>query len=467
MVKKVRVIKDNKEIMPEGVAVKEVGLATGGGFDWSFERLLVDGGGWPYGISDEWDAYKKVGIVRTCINVRSHYALRDGFEVRVEPHNEDLKQFIDEMNWKMNIGNVINTSLVKRQVIGRCGWEVVWGSENREGQNVRMIEALLPLKSKSVEPHYKDDEPQTLDYYNYPEATNGRLDPRQALYFTLDSMDRENLGLSAVISLKDSINAKVNLTRDLLEASKRLWAPIGLFKMNTERWQDPVVKKKKMTEFAESLVPGKSLVYNTAIEKADIVDLKPDIMSLTKSLENVDQDIMGFWMIPKAILAREKTVTKATLHDAMEALYVGPVNSDQQYLGTELERQWYPKLIAVWKQWNQGKDNVDFKVRHIWKTQRFLDAALVRAFAYAVRNKVMSPVAFFRLLRLEYDESFLPQESQPNRGREETPESVDQQIESKVKEYMEDAVEVGLDDLAVVGASPVMAEEDETTVEEI
>jgi len=451
---------EDSEIMPMGKAIKEVGLSAGGSVNWDFESMFTDGAGWPHGIHDEMDAYKKVGLVRTCINVRSYYTRRDGYEVKVEPYDAELKSFIDDMNFKVNLGRTSDVSLTKRQIFGRCGWEIVWGEVVVDGQTVRGIDSLLQLKSKAIKPKFDDNEPQKLLYYDYAEATNGRLDPRQALYFELDSLDRDKVGISGVDSVKDSVNARVNLNRDLLESSKRLWAPFGMFKMNTEQWLDPAVKKTKMEEFARSIIPGRTIVYNTAIEDSKVVDLQPNLINLIRSLEKVDEDIMGFWMIPKEILARGKTVNKATLTDAMEALYVGPVNADQSYMKEELEKQWYPKLVAIWKQAHPDKANKVYKVQHIWKTQRFLDPALVRAFAYAVRNKVMTSKAFFEILHIPIEEGYIPETAAaPTKA---------QQAKGELEALIEEAVELEWGDLAAAqNNTPSLGVEDGANVEEI
>jgi len=382
------------------IRTKEVGLSTSGGASWNYEQMLSDKSEWPYGIVDEMDAYKKVGLVRTCINVRSYYVRRNGFNAVVSPENPSLQKFIDDMNWKVNLGRIVEISLIKRQIFGRCGWEIVWETTTYEnGEKIISIDSLLPLRSKGIIPDV-DNETNEVESYTYPESKEGELKPQQVLYFTLDDMERDHLGLSGIISIKDSVNTKVNLNRDLLESSKRLWAPIGMFKMNTEQFLDPNVKIQKMKEFAASLQPGRSIVYNTAIEDSKIVDLRPDIQGLIRSLEKVDEDIMGFWMVPKAILAREKTITKATLADAMEALYSGPVKADQDYMKEELERQWYPKLVAIWRE-SHPNDNTEYHVTHEWKEITFVDPALVKAFAYAVRNGVMTRPEYFANLHLK------------------------------------------------------------------
>lgn len=422
----------------KAIRVKDAALSVYGGTGWNFESMLADSADWPYGILDEMDAYKKVGLVRTCINVRSHYVLRNGYTLKVNPPNEKLEEWILEKNQYVDLNKVINVTLIKRQVWGRCGWEIVWTTDSD-------IDMLLALRSKAIRPEI-DKDTQKVTGYNYPDAKGGKLGVNQVLYFTLDDLERDRMGLSGIISIKDSVNARVNLGRDLLESSKRLWAPMGIFKMNTERWQKPEDKQRQMEAFAASLKPGKSIVTNTGIEDAKIIDLKPDIQSLIRALENVDQDIMGFWMVPKAVLAREKTVTKATLSDAMKALYEGPVYSDQQYMKDELERQWYPKLVAIWK--NRTNDLKDYKIEHIWKSQPFIDPLLLKAFAYAVKNKAIKREEMFIAL--------------PGLKMVKDGEELADKPKDEIEMLVEDAVEMGIEELA-----ESIEGEDVTIVEEI
>lgn len=339
-------------------------------------------------VSGPWDAYKKVSLVTQCINATSHYATRKGFRTAIEvntPQAQEILSKINNINRKVNLDNIIAMAIIKREITGRAAFEIV---KDGNGQ----IVALLPLSSEAITPHL-DEETQMIDYFEYTSAKNGRLEVEDVLYFPRMPFGRDMRGESAISPIMNVVKLKLELYKDLLESAKRLWGPMGLFQMDTTDIRDPAKKEERMNAFANKLKPGRSIVYNKAIE-AKVIDLKPDIMGLVRAIEKADEEIMGNWQMPKAIFAREKTVTKATLSAALDALYEGPIESVQRFFKREIERQWYDRIVR-----NELKmDPEVYAVKHLWNPVTRPDADLIRALAYSVRVGAMTKEEFFAIM---------------------------------------------------------------------
>jgi hypothetical protein len=337
------------------------------------------------------DAYRKVALVAQCINGTSHYATRKGFRTSITQDDDKGKgalDYINAINRQVNMDNVIAIAIVKREIYGRAAFEIV---RDEQGQ----IVALLPLRSSLIRPHI-DPETQMADYFEYSEAKDGKLQLKDVLYFSRLSLHRDMRGQSAITPIMNVIKLKLELYKDLLESAKRLWAPMGLFQMDTTDLRDPLKKEARMREFANQLKPGRSIIYNTAVE-GKVVDLKPDIMGLVRAIEKADEEIMGNWQMPKAIFAREKSITKATLSAALNALYEGPIESVQRYFKRELERQWYDMIVREYLK----LDPLVYSVKHLWNPVVILDSTLIRSLAYAVRVGAMTKEEFFHTMGWE------------------------------------------------------------------
>jgi hypothetical protein len=323
------------------------------------------------------EAYRRVGLVRKCINTTAYFSTRRGFKTACD--NAQAKKEVDEINKKVSLGQMIYTSIIKREIYGRASWEIlkINGVPSR----------LVPLRSDMIRPYI---DPSTLEllYYTY---AGRKLQKDECLFFPNDPLETDYRGESSVTPIMDSIKLKVNLERDLLEAAKRTWGPIGVFQMDTSDIADPVKKVTRMTEFANSLKPGESVVMNRKIE-GKIYDLKPDLGALVRSIEKADEEIMGNWGIPKAILAREKTVTKATLEISLKALYEGSIEGQQTYFKIALEQQWYPMLMK-----SLGYSE-DVEIEHIWNPVAIQEPDLIRAMLELVKEKMMTIAEAYALL---------------------------------------------------------------------
>jgi len=395
--------------------VKELGILVG------VEDFLDSMSSGP--ISDYLSAYQRMALVTQCINATAFYTTRKGFKTVVTGPDasicEKIKLKVDTLNKKVDMDTMLTIAVIKRDVFGRSAFEIV-----RDGHN--NIMKLLPLSSTGIVPNVNTDT-QMVDYYNYTSSTPGQtkmeLQPDEVLYFPRLPLERNMLGVSAIDPIMDNIKTKQTLSVDLLQSAKRLWAPIGLFEMDTSYIKDPKDKETAMKNFANQLQPGRSVVHNKSV-KGTIVDMKPDIRAIILALEYQDQEIMANWQMPKAILAREKTVTKATLAEALNALYEGPVAMIQRYFKRALEAQWYDLIVR-----EMHYDPEIYSVHHEWNSIVMYDAALIRSLAYAVRVGAMSKKEFFNTMGwIVIDEAVTPPVSGGNIDVEEEVEELRDQV---------------------------------------
>lgn len=378
---------------------------------------------WPQGIRTVYDAYKNIGIVRQSINTLAHFATRNSFMIDVVPirgesKEEDIlkiRQAVTDINRKVNADLTWFIATIKREIWGRAAFEIV---RDENGS----IVMLLPLVSSAIQPVI---EPETMmvDYYRYG-SEDLQLDPEDVIYFSKDALEWDRLGISSIETIKRNINIKVNLERDLREASKRLWAPIGLFEMDTSYVPGgSAAKKQEMQAFSDQLKPGRSLVYNKKI-KPTIINMQPNISDLVKALEKQDEEIMGNWNIPKALLSREKTLTKATLEYSLKALYEGPVAGLQRYFKGEIEMQLYDRILFDLHMEDK------YRVRHVWRPTVIHDPQLIRALAYAVDRGAMTKSEMFNVLGWEILE----------KEKESKPRGLVRLVEDKIEERIDDVL---------------------------
>jgi hypothetical protein len=377
-------------------------------------------------VNDAFAAYQKVSLVTQCINAYSHFTTRHGFTTRIKQNDttaQKCRDTVNTLNKRVNLDGMIAIAIIKREIWGRAAFEIVKDTNGN-------IVALLPLSSNAIVPNINETT-QMIESFQYTGAKNGTLAVEDVLYFPRLPLDRTWVGQSAVTPILNVVRLKLNLYKDLLESAKRLWAGMGLFQMDTSDLKDPAKKEARMREFANQLKPGRSIVYNKAVE-AKVIDIRPDIGGLVRAIEKVDEEIMGNWQMPKAILSREKTVTKATLSAALNALYEGPIESLQRVFKREIERQWYDRIVK-----NVLKlDPEVYSVKHVWNVVVSQDPTLIRSLAYAVNVGAMSKEEFFEIMGWEMKQ---PQVQMPPTNDVKTPGELEDLIAdvAEIKERLD------------------------------
>jgi len=358
----------------------------------NFDALFKDDWDEKDQIKGAYDSYRKIPLVRNCIKLTAHFTTRNGFETIVEGGDKDkhdaIKKMVDDANRKVNMDYILYQSIIVREIYGASAYHIVPAKETGLPVN------LMPLVSSRLKP-ILDPTTGVLTGYTYTTAKTNEsqtLSADKVLLFTLDSLFGDYKGESSVDTLKTTIRRKCNLSMDMLQAAKRCWAPFGVFQITTDKGKSAA----QIAEFKKEIKPGMSIVTNKKVE-GKIYDMKPDLNGLVRAEEKVDEEIMGNWQMPKALLSREKTMTKSTLEFSLHALYSGPVAGVQLYYKRVLERQWYDVMVDA-----AGYDSKIYKVKHVWNPMVLADANLIRSLTNAVEKNVLTKKEMFIMLGWQY-----------------------------------------------------------------
>jgi len=364
----------------------------------SIEEVLEKG----YGTTTKyWEYYKSTGVLRKCINMIANFSTRNGFETTIkclddedDPKKEEyleVKRKIDDLNRRVNMDDVLRITQIKRHIHGNAGWSWTTSKEFDE------IMGLAPLSSSYITPEIDD---KTGDFLgvNYPYAANKFIPKERLLYFSLDTIENNStslLGVSACRSIERNIKIKKNLERDLLYASRSLWAPIVIYNVDT-RGLTAQEESDLFATLKTDLRPGAIIVTNRAVEHT-VVQYNPDLNNLIRAIDKQDEEIIGNFGIPKALLSREKTMARATLEFSIKAFYESTIAGEQTYLKRQLEKQWYDPIVKA-----LGFDD-KIRIRHEWRPILQPDADFMQALVNAYRYGAVSAEEFFRRVGWELD----------------------------------------------------------------
>lgn len=374
---------------------------------------------WPKYMDNYKDVYEQVSIVRKCINLIADFSISIGFDVSAE--NPEVEEEIEKMRRRTNFSEILKKSIKKREIWGNCAFHIIW---NGDGQ----IKDFIPLDSERLEVII---DPDTMDisHFEYNTLKQGKieLEPEEVFYVAKDALDTRKTGVSALESIKTTINRKWNLEKDLEQASKRLWAPYTLFQYDTTYTKNKEQQKKEIRRFINKIEPGKTIVHNQQVEP-EIIDMTPDISSLNEAIKSADEEIVGNWGIPKALLSREQTEDMSTLEFSIQTLYEGPIKSVQQYFKREIEKQIYDRIAE-----RMGVENEE--PEHIFKNNKFQDSPTIRALTYAVKEGVISPKSMIEMLgwsskslKSDIDDNAKPRERKPPEERPVTMDKLRQEL---------------------------------------
>ena len=78
-----------------------------------------------------------------------------------------------------------------------------------------------------------------------------------------------------------------------------------------------------------SLRPGKHIATDNRWV-IQVIDLKPDLQSLVAVKNDLDQEIIGNFQVPKFILNRTEQVNRATSYTQLESFVDGPITDIQR-----------------------------------------------------------------------------------------------------------------------------------------
>lgn len=364
----------------------------------SIEDALQKG----YGVSVKYyKYYESTGVLRKCVNMTANFTTRAGFETTIKclDENDDpekseyleVKKKIDEFNRKTNLDYTCFLTEIKKLIYGNCGWEIVLGEETDEPVQ------LKPLRSAYMIPTVDQDTGDFLGV-KYSGAKDDWIPKERLLYFNMDDLENSAtslLGVSSVRSIERNIKIKKNLERDLLYAARSLWAPIVIYQADT-RGLTPAEKAELFKNLKQDLRPGAIVVTNREVE-ATVTQYNPDLNNLIRAMEKQDEEIIGNYGIPKALLSREKTMARATLEFSIRAFYESTIAGEQAYLKRQLEKQWYDPIVEL-----LGFED-KIRIRHEWKPILSPAADLITALVKATEAGIMDADKFYQELGWQLD----------------------------------------------------------------
>ena len=390
---------DGEPVMKNGKVELEMKLVAAGNVfaGYSLEDALARG----YGTTVKYiNYYKATGVLRKCTNMTGNFTTRAGFETTIKclddkddpekPEYKEVKRKIDELNRKVNLDNVLFVSVIKRLIHGRAGWEIV--TDGTTGDITR----LDPLDSAYIIPRL--NKKGEFSHIEYAWAANNKIPKERLIYFIVDNFEKNDtslLGISPYRSIERNIKIKKNLERDMLYAARSLWAPIVIYNADT-RGLTPTEKNTLFTTLKADLRPGAVVITNSAVE-SNVTQYNPDLNNLIRAIELQDTEIIGSFGIPKALLSREKTMARATLEYSIRSFYESTIAGEQQYLGRQLERQWYDPIVE-----SLGYED-KIRIRHEWKPILSPASDLITALVRAGEAGLIDPEKFFQELGWQLD----------------------------------------------------------------
>jgi len=393
----------------------DVKLASYGGFSpafsvMSYEEIIERG---YLSTAKYWNYYKSTGVLRKCVNMIANFTTRAGFETTIKCLDEDdnpdkpeymeVKRKIDEINRRVNLDDVLRRTQIKRFLYGNAGWEIVIS-----GKPDIIVQSLNPLTSSYIYPQVNDA--GIFTGIKYHTARDDFIPSNRLLYFSYDALNNSAsslVGVSAVRAIERNIKIKKNLERDLLYASRSLWAPIVIYEADT-RGLSATEKSALFASLKTDLKPGAIVIANRAVVP-HVTQFSPDLNNLIRAIDKQDEEIIGAFGIPKALLSREKTIARATLEFSLRAFYESTIAGEQKFLQREIERQLYDPIVKTLGYADK------IRIRHEWRPILDPESKLIAALVNAFDKGVINAEEFFRRLGWELDRVT---EEKPQRGDE-------------------------------------------------
>ena len=326
--------------------------------------------------------FRQDELVRRCIVIDAIFSTRAaGFETELEavgdfatPEEKEaevkkfayVKEFIDALNKKVNMDQILFVSQVKRAIYGSAGWEMIL--ETEEGPPLW----LLSLQSTKLSPVL--DENWKITSFKY-EGRSDAYDPEEILYFTNLQLENDQIGLSSIEPIRDKCQARNDLFVNFGEIAKTIWAPFVILQADTS-----AMSNTEEDAFLEELITaaksGKSLAFNTSVE-ATVVKIDINFTGLVELVDKLEEAIRREFGTPRFLLGRP-IENRATAFAELEAFIEGPITDIQNYFKRELEAQWYDR----WTRYILNKEGgvkigedeeLPILVKHKWNVIRTVD----------------------------------------------------------------------------------------------
>ena len=318
--------------------------------------------------------FRQDAPTRRCIVTNAYFAtMAAGFETALEPTSEGIdagdysfvKERVDGLNKLVNMDSVLFVAQVKRSIYGKAGFEIVLDGD---GDPTR----LISLQSDGLRPEVSEGWGLTGFEYHGRKAM---YSPDEVLYFVNLGLEADHEGISDVEAVVDACQARHELLgENFPEIVRTLWAPYVVLKAHTEGLSKEEADRV-VEQLAEVARAGKSIAVNESVE-ATIVNLTPDVKSLTELKDELDQEIIGSFGTPRFLLGKP-VENRATAYAELEAYIEGTVAQIQRYFKREVERQWYDRwtlkaLDDKGEAVSEG-ERPPVVVKHRWKPIRTAD----------------------------------------------------------------------------------------------
>jgi len=333
-------------------------------------------------FSTWYNIYEQEALVRACIDTLAYFATCKGYFVTTDnPIKQEALDEINMMNYKINIETSMGIGVRRMYIYGVSPFEK---ARNKKGN----IRKLIPLDPAKLEPTI--GKKHNIEKYVY--NSNIELKPEDVLLLVNNPLEKPYEGFSKIHPIENAVLLKRHLEHDIKEAALRLWAPAAHIQLDTTGLT-PTQERLAIQKFINNLIPGKSLVTNKSVDYSKI-DVRPDMVALVKTWEATNEEIIGNFGVPKALLAREKTMNRATLEYSIKAMYEGVIRGLQTYLGREIESQLYQDVLERYG----VKDEI---VTHNWKPFEKEDLArLANAVCALYEDEIIDKFKSWELLAL-------------------------------------------------------------------
>jgi len=382
--------------------------------------------------------FRRDDLVRKCEVINAAFAtFAAGFDTVLDPIDEniseqekeqlqkeyaDVKAFVDGINRRVNLDNILFIAQIKRSLFGKCGFEIVTDGGNAPAR-------LISLVSDWLKPQVNKE--WMLTGYKYESTPEILYKPEEILYFVNLQLESDYEGVSDVEPIFSQCDERHQLIKtDFKKVVKRLWAPYSVHQVNGEGLTDQE-ETEIMNNIAQKTEAGEILVTNTPITST-IVDIRPNIADLIALKQNLEQDIISNFGTPRFLLNRP-TENRATAYTEFEAYIEGPIKTIQRYFKRELEAQWYPALVKLALKLRK-ETRVPVKISHHWRKIRTADIYQMAVAANQLYNNGLGILGDHPEVAVEMvgiDPKILQDNSAPKR---EAPKTEEQKKEEKVEQ---------------------------------
>ena len=335
------------------------------------------------GMEKHYAAYRTDAIVRGCINALAYWSTKESFDTVVEAVGENLtpeqqqtiidanlplKQWIDKINLRVDLEHVLYAAIIKAKIYGKAGFEI---ELNQKKEPNRLISLPL-LTIFDLRPDVNQD--WELEGFWW----RGEKDfyaPGELLYFTNNALESDFEGISDIEPVLDDVQTRWKIrVEDLKEAATTLWAGIAIHSLDVDRLPAGLTDadvQALIDAHIAALRPGKHVATDNRWT-IQVIDIKPDLQSLVAVKNDLDQEIIGNFQVPKFILNRTEQVNRATSYTQLESFVDGPITAIQRWIQRIVEQQWYTPLTRAYLKVPEGQDP-PVRVRHRWREIRTTD----------------------------------------------------------------------------------------------